>query len=176
VSIQRAVISAVGEDRPGIVNDLTALIRELELNIDDSRMTVLGGEFAVLMSVAGEAEAIAALKPRLAALCQELGLAHLFRPTTERSAATQGLPYQVRVTAMDHPGIVQRIAGFFSARAINIEDLHTETQHAAHTGTPIFNLEMRIHVPAGTGTRALRQEFEEFCDERDLDGSLDPAL
>lgn len=175
MSAQRAVISAVGEDRPGIVNDLTQLINELELNIDDSRMTVLGGEFAVLMSVAGEAEAIATLEPRLAALCQELGLAHLFRPTTERSAATQGLPYRVRVTAMDHPGIVQRIAGFFSARQINIEDLKTETQHAAHTGTQIFNLEMKIHVPAGTGTRALRQDFEAFCDERDLDGSLDPA-
>ena len=175
MSLQRAVISAVGEDRPGIVNDLTQLIEELELNIDDSRMTVLGGEFAVLMSVAGEAEAIAALEPRLTTLCEELGLAHLFRPTTERSAATQGLPYQVRVTAMDHPGIVQRIAGFFSARQINIEDLKTETQHAAHTGTPIFNLHMKIHIPAGTGTRKLRQEFEEFCDERDLDGSLDPV-
>ena len=172
---QRAVISAIGEDRPGIVNDLAELVKALELNIDDSRMTVLGGEFAVLMSVAGETEAIAALEPRLSALCSELGLAHLFHPTTERSAATQGLPYQVRVTAMDHPGIVQRIAGFFSARQINIEDLKTETQHAAHTGTPIFNLEMKIHIPAGTGTRNLRQEFEEFCDEQDLDGTLDPA-
>jgi glycine cleavage system transcriptional repressor len=173
VSTQRAVISAVGEDRPGIVNDLTELIKELELNIDDSRMTVLGGEFAVLMSVAGEAEAISALEPRLTALCQELGLAHLFRPTTERSAATRGLPYRVRVTAMDHPGIVQPIAGFFSARQINIEDLHTQLQHAAHTGTPIFNLEMKIYLPAASEAHTLAADFDAFCDEQDLDGSLE---
>ena len=139
-------------DRPGLVNDLAALVMELGLNLDDSRMTVLGGEFAVLMSVASEADVITPLEPRLGSL-----------------------PYHVRVTAMDHPRIVQRIAGFFSSREINIEDLRTETKHAAHTGTPIFNLEMQIHVPAGTGTRALRQEFEDFCDERDLDGSLDPG-
>lgn len=169
---RRAVLSAIGEDRPGIVSALAAMVKELELNIDDSRMTVLGGEFAVLMSVAGADEAVVALEPRLAELCEQLGLAHLFRLTRDRTAA-QGLPYRVRVKAMDHPGIVQRIAGFFSDRNINIEELKTETQHAAHTGTPIFNLEMTVHVPAGTGARALRQDFDAFCDERDLDGSLD---
>jgi len=170
--MERVVISAIGQDRPGIVNDLAALIRDLGLNIEDSRMTVLGGEFAVLMSVAGSATAIAALRPRLEATCTALGLAHLYRPTRARRASGNSLPYQVTVTAMDHPGIVHDVAGFFSSRGINIEELTTQMEHAAHTGTPIFNLQMRVQVPAGTRIQALRTAFEEFCAERDLDGNV----
>lgn len=169
----RAVVSAIGKDRPGIVNALAELARRLELNIDDSRMTVLGGEFAVLMSLAGSDASIAKLESDLPALCATLELAHLFRRTTDRARTAQTLPYRVRVRAMDHPGIVHEIAGFFSGRNINIEDLTTDTQPAPHTGTPIFNLTMRVEIPGGALPRALRSEFEEFCAERDLDGTLD---
>jgi glycine cleavage system transcriptional repressor len=171
--MERVVISAIGEDRPGIVNELAATIRELGLNIEDSRMTVLGGEFAVLMAVAGSADAIRELGPRFASTCARLGLAHLFRPTRARTPSGHLLPYSVTVTAMDHPGIVHDVAGFFSSRGINIDDLTTQTAHAAHTGTQIFNLEMRVLLPAGTRIHALRTAFEDFCAERDLDGRLD---
>lgn len=169
----RAVISAIGKDRPGIVNALAALARNLDLNIDDSRMTVLGGEFAVLMSLTGAAASIDALERDLAALCTKLELGHIFRRTTDRDRSLRTLPYRVRVRAMDHPGIVHEIAGFFSARQINIEDLSTDTQPAPHTGTPIFSLTMRVEIPAAAQPRALRAAFEEFCAERDLDGSLE---
>jgi glycine cleavage system transcriptional repressor len=172
--MRRAVISAIGPDRPGIVNAIAAIVRELGLNIDDSRMTVLGGEFAILMSVTGSEPAVTALEPRLVTVCEQLGLVHLFRPTIERDRTRPAIPYRVRVRAMDHPGIVHEIAGFFSSRQINIDDLNTETRPAAHTGTPIFDLTMRVQLPPDVQVRALRSAFEAFCDERDLDGVLDP--
>jgi glycine cleavage system transcriptional repressor len=170
----RAVISTIGRDRPGIVNELTEAVSNLGLNIDDSRMTVLGGEFAVLMSVTGNEEPLEQLRAELENVCAARDTAFLFRRTEERSAAAT-LPYRVRVVAMDHPGIVQGIASFFSARQINIRDLNTETERAAHTGTPIFNLTMTVEVPAGVKVRELREAFEGFCDERDLDGALEAA-
>jgi len=168
----RAVISTIGRDRPGIVNEVSQAVLELNLNIEDSRMTVLGGEFAVLMSVTGGEVSLEMLEVKLQQLCEESGLAFLFRRTEERSAR-HALPYLVRVVAMDHPGIVARIAGFFSERAINIRDLNTETERAAHTGTPIFNLAVTVEVPAGVKISELRSAFEDFCAEQDLDGSLD---
>ncbi len=44
----RAVISTIGRDRPGIVNELSETVFGLGVSIEDSRMTVLGGEFAVV--------------------------------------------------------------------------------------------------------------------------------
>lgn len=167
----RAVISTIGRDRPGIVNELSQAVLELNLNIEDSRMTVLGGEFAVLMAVAGEEQSLDALESKLARLCEASDLAYLFRRTAARSTA-HALPYVVEVVAMDHPGIVARIAGFFSSRNINIRELDTETEHAAHTGTPIFNLAMTVEVPAGVKVNTLRREFEDFCEAQDLDGTL----
>ena len=168
----RAVISAIGRDRPGIVNELSQAVLDMTLNIEDSRMTVLGGEFAVLMSVTGDDMSLEKLEVELEALCKASGLAYLFHNTDARVTA-HALPYTVQVIAMDHPGIVARVAGFFSAREINIRDLNTVTERAAHTGTPIFNLTMIVEVPAGVKINELRGEFEEFCGEQDLDGSME---
>jgi glycine cleavage system transcriptional repressor len=167
----RAVISTIGRDRPGIVNDLTETISGLALNIEDSRMAVLGGEFAVLMSVSGERAALEELDRRLAEFARATDFAYLFRPTEARAPAAV-LPCHVRVVAMDHPGIVHGVAGFFSSRDINIRDLKTEAEHAPHTGTPIFNLDMVVEVPAGIRIGQLRTEFEAYCDAEDLDGTL----
>jgi glycine cleavage system transcriptional repressor len=170
-----AVISTIGRDRPGIVNELSEIVFGLGLSIDDSRMTVLGGEFAVLMSVVGDDAALTELDAKLAELTQAADVAYLFRRTEDRPSS-QVLPYQVRVVAMDHPGIVHGIASFFSARNLNIRELETETERAPHTGTPIFNLYMTVEVPQGTKVAQLRKEFEAFCDERDLDGALNVPL
>ena len=167
----RAVISTIGQDRPGIVNALTEIVHELGLNIEDSRMTVLGGEFAVLMSVTGDETGLTALENRLLAFSESADMACLFRRTADRTPG-QSLPYRVRVIAMDHPGIVRGVAGFFSSRQVNIRELETEAERAAHTGTQIFNLSMTVEVPVGLKIARLRDEFEDFCDARDLDGEL----
>ena len=47
-------LSAIGRDRPGIVADLAELIYECDCNLEDSSMTILGSEFAVLLLLSGE--------------------------------------------------------------------------------------------------------------------------
>jgi glycine cleavage system transcriptional repressor len=47
-------LSAIGRDRPGIVADLAELIYECDCNLEDSSMTLLGSEFAVLLLLTGE--------------------------------------------------------------------------------------------------------------------------
>lgn len=167
----RAVISTIGRDRPGVVNEVSEAVFANGVSIEDSRMTVLGGEFAVLMSVVGDDQDLDNLESALAGIAAHQEMAYLFRRTHDRSAV-RSLPYEVRVVAMDHPGIVHGIANFFSVRNINIRDLETETERAPHTGTPIFNLSLTIEVPPDTKIAQLRKEFSSFCKSRDLDGSM----
>lgn len=167
----RAVISTIGRDKPGIVSSLTSIVHDLDLNVEDSRMTVLGSEFAVLMSVSGAEPALSALEAQLTAFCSSADMAFLFRRTEQR-IPSENLPYRVRVVAMDHPGIVRNITEFFSRRQINIRDLATETAHAPHTGTLIFNLSMAVEIPAGVKITRLRDDFTAFCEAQDLDGEL----
>ncbi len=169
------VISALGRDRPGIVNELSKPMMEMGCNIEASRMTVLGGEFALLLMVSGSWSAVAKLESQLAGLEKKLQLTVISKPTEPRAVQQNMLPYVVDVVAMDHPGIVHNIADFFASHAINIEEMSTWTYPAAHTGTAMFSLSMTISVPAELNIGRLRQEFTGFCDDLNLDATLEPA-
>jgi len=133
----KAVISTIGHDRPGLVSDITAIATDLALNIEDSRMTVLGGEFAVLMAVEGSEATLAQFDEKLSALCSGNDLAYIYRPTRERSTNVAVRPYTATVVALDHPGIVHAIAAFFSARGINIRDDSVEVEVSpTYSGCP----------------------------------------
>lgn len=139
-------------------------------------MAVLGGEFALIQLVSGSSANIKNLESRLPTLADELSLGISCRQTRSRTDTSDKLPYYVEVIAMDHPGIVQTVAAFFSARGINIEEMNTGSYAAAHTGTPMFSLEMSVAIPASTGVSSLKQQFADFCDELNLDGTLEPEL
>lgn len=169
------VISALGRDRPGIVNQLSRAILDAGCNIEDSRMTVLGGEFALMLLVSGVWNAIAKLEAQARVLEKKLELTLVTKTTEPRPTKPAMMPYVVDVVSMDHPGIVNEIAEFFSTRSINIEDLSTWTYAAAHTGTPMFSMNMTVSLPAGVNIGQLRDEFTRFCDTLNLDATLEPS-
>ncbi|MDH5786029.1 MAG: glycine cleavage system protein R [Chromatiales bacterium] len=172
---QYLVISALGQDRPGIVKNLTQPISDSSANILDSRMTILGGEFAILMMVEGSWDTIAKLENQLPSLGDKLGLTIVSKRTDSQQPQTNAIPYQVNVVALDHPGIVNHLAEFFSSRNINIQDLYTDSYNAAHTGTPMFTATLVVNIPGDIAISRLREEFFYFCDGLNLDGILEPA-
>lgn len=168
------VLSAIASDQTDIVNSLSATIFECGCSIADSRMTVLGQEFAVIMLVSGTWDAVAKLENALPRLEKRLNLALTVKRTEAREVAHNLLSYAVEVVAMDHPGIVREIAQFFSERQINVEDLFTSTYPAAHTGTPMFSMNMTISIPADLSIATLRTEFLDLCDDLNLDAIMSP--
>jgi len=168
------VISALGADRPGIVNDLSHAIYQLGCSISDSRMTLLGGEFAMLLLVEGPWNQLAKLEGQIKEMEKKLGMRIVSRQTHSLPTEGDKLPYSVEVVSLDHPGIVHKLASFFSQRHINIQELNTSTYSAPHTGTQMFSVEMNISVPAQTQITELRDEFMDFCDTMNLDAVLEP--
>ena len=168
----KLVISALGADRPGIVDELSNIIYSHELNIEDSRMTVLGGEFAVLLLISGELTSLDTLQAEAAEIEQALQMSLLMKPTTESNVSGDAIPYSVEVAALDNPGIVSSIASFFSSQNINIVNLETERYAAPHTGSPMFALHMTIGISADTNIAQLREAFMDTCDELNLDAEL----
>lgn len=168
------VLSALGSDRPGIVNQLAKVASTNGCNIEDSRMTVLGGEFTMLMLLSGSDQAITELERSVPGVGNELGLMLLSKRTRPRPPQPAARPYRIEVTALDQPGLVHELANFFSGRHINIESLDTDTYSAPHTGSQMFGLQMIVNIPSGIQVSALREEFLEHCDTHNLDASFDP--
>lgn len=171
--MQQLVISLLGEDRAGLVNQIAQVIADEGLNIVDSRMTVLGGEFAIIMLAEGDNAAVEGVEQHLPQLQEKLQLTIVSKRTSQRQLATDTRPYKIEVIAIDNPGIVRELASFFDARNINIEDLDTGTYAAPHTGTRMFKLEMVVKVPADTNSANLRESFFDYCEERNLDASME---
>ncbi|NIR28048.1 MAG: glycine cleavage system protein R [Gammaproteobacteria bacterium] len=169
------VISALGRDRPGLVEHLSQAVLDCRCRIKDSRMVVLGNQFAAVMLVAGNWSAVAKLETILTRLEENLSLSIHSQRTETRPGASHLIPYGVEVVSADSPRIVHDVASFFSRRDINIEDVYTTTYPAPHTGTAMFSLHMTVGIPADTSIAALRGEFMDFCDELNLDAMLAPV-
>lgn len=169
------VISALAADRPGIVDQLAKAAKENACSIMDSRMTVMGGEFAVLMMVSGDETAISQMEAQIPKLSETLDLTCITRRTEVKSSIQKLLPYKVEVIALDNLGIVHEIANFFAAQSINIENMDTETYSAPHTGSPMFSVSMVVEIPSSVTISSLKDQFNDFCDDRNLDGALEPA-
>ncbi len=169
------VITAAGEDQVGLVERFSSKINESGCNIEQSRMVVLGGQFAILVLVSGPWNALSKLESQLDPLGTQLGLSIVVKRTRARELSQPVLPYHVEVVALDHPGIVHNLAKFFSRFGINIEELSTDTYPAPHTGTQMFSVQMEVGVPAKTHIPTLRGEFFDYCDDLNLDATFEPS-
>jgi glycine cleavage system transcriptional repressor len=173
--VQFIVISALGNDRTGLVFDLTRVVLDCSGNIVDSRMSALGSEFAVLMLVSGNWHTLAKLETELKKLSDASGITVSVRRTEQRAARKDMVTYSVDVVCLDQPGVVHNLAGFFSSRGIDIAEVSTRSYAAAHTGAPMFSVQMVVHVPAKIHIAALREEFMDICDQMNLDAILEPV-
>jgi glycine cleavage system transcriptional repressor len=171
---QHLVITCVGADRPGLVDELTQTILDAKGNIIDSRMTVLGEDFATITLVSGNWDAIAKLEDALKVLAKKDELNITTRRTEKRKPKADAMPYTVDVISVDAPGLLHNLAQFFASRSINIEDLSTSSYSAAHTGTPMFAMHMTVAIPASVNISVLREEFFTYCDELNMDAVLEP--
>ena len=170
---QLIVISAIGTDRTGVVQDLTKVILACGGNIEQSRMTTLGAEFAMLLLVSGNWHTLSRLEQGLEKLCEGGDLSYTIKKTTERPVDEDRMPYAVDVVALDQQGIVFSLANFFASRDIEIADVATSSYAAAHTGAPMYSVQMTVNVPSSQYVAQLRGEFYDLCDEMNLDGVIE---
>lgn len=169
------MITASGEDKVGIVDRFSGKIAESGCNIEESRMAVLGEQFALIMLLSGPWNALSKLEVQMGALGEQLGLTIIHKRTRQRERTRPAIPYSVEVLAMDHPGIVRDLAAFFARNGINIEELQTDTYPAPHTGTPMFSVVMAVGIHADIHIPTLRGNFLDYCDDLNLDASFEPA-
>jgi len=170
-------LSAIGLDRPGIVADLAELIFECDCNLEDSSMTILGSEFAVLLLLSGQGPDV---ERRLSAGCKRLEwekrLTVFFRPLEgdpfARAPGRHTAPMVCEVNGVDRAGIVARIARALADQGVNITALKTQARPGAETGTPMFAMRIEMAVPAELDRSVLRERLERVATDLRVDLTL----
>ena len=170
------VLTAIGPDRVGIVDDLSGAVSGAGCNIEESTMAVLGGEFAVIMLVSGPSGSVEDLSRSLPGLGEQLALHVECRATRETRAAEPGRPYLLEAVSLDTPGIVHSVTAVLRGHGINIERLETDTASAPWTGAPMFRMKAHIAIGPAVSVPRLKEDLFRLQQEHDLDIALKPVL
>ena len=171
------VISAIGQDRPGIVDEVSAFILAHQCNVEDSRMAVLGGDFSLIMLVSGLQNDVKNLADHLPELQDKSSLTIVSRsaggPATSRAVPT--VPYNLKAVGMDHSGIVHNIAHLLAGMNINVEAAETSSSPAPESGAPMFSMQMKLSVPANLHSDQIRSELNKLGQELKVDIIIEPS-
>jgi glycine cleavage system transcriptional repressor len=173
------VLSAMGKDRPGLVAELAQLIYDCDANLDDSRMSILGTDFAVILLCSSDA---ADVEHRLAAGAKQLerdhGMTILMRPVD--GGQRPGVPapgmrlYRVEAAGEDRAGIVASLCRVLADHRVNIAELATRSRPGPG-GSPHYEMTIAAEVPENADTRELREALEAEADRLVIDVAIMPA-
>ncbi|WP_226668903.1 glycine cleavage system protein R [Microbulbifer aggregans] len=160
---QHFVISIISDDKPGVVEMLSAAVAENGGNWEDSRMAHFAGKFAGILRVSVAAEGSERLKEALQNLA---GPDFKLQIEDTLAVAADGRQtLYLKLVGNDRPGIVREISRALAARHINMESLDTRYSSTPWSGEPLFTAECTISVAEDVSIDGLHDELDEIADE-----------
>ncbi len=168
------LLSISGRDRPGIVRDVSEALLALDANIEDSSMTALRGQFAMMLIVSLPSGAsLGELKAMFADLEQRTGLIVQSQPVPDEEArrAPPEPDHVVTVSGADKPGIVYDVTACLGGLGISIVDLSTRLAEGEKRD-PVYL--MALEVVVARQFEALRQQLAEVADRLHVDIEIHP--
>lgn len=162
------IVTFIGDDRPGLVEELSRVIERNGGNWLESRLSQLGGKFAGLVLVSLPAGSAATLEQELAALVDS-GLSVRVDATGSASGSARAIDLRLSVIGPDRPGIVKEVSRALAARNINVVEMDSHVAPAAMSAENLFNAQICASVPAGTSLEELSDSLDEIANQMTLD-------
>ena len=164
------ILFLVGRDRPGIVDDVSSFLLERGANMEDSRMAVMGGRFSIVTLFSCTEQGLEKIRSDLERL-KELGFETSLHEADDPSTVSvhSELPLKMELTAMDHPGIVQKVVRILRSHMVNIRSMSTEVSRAPLSGAPMFALYLEGAVPVESPIAKVKEEISALALDMNLD-------
>lgn len=171
-----AAVSVLGRNRPGIVAAISKALFETGCNIEDSSMTTLREEFAMILLVklAGGLSMDALLK-KLRGTAAKLNLSVFLRELSldeHKKSRSAGEPWVISVYGSDRPGIVYGLSNLLYEARINITDVQTKI--IGPCSKPTYVMLVEIDLP-GKNLKALRKKLDIMAKNLNVIINLRPA-
>lgn len=164
------VLTVLGPDRPGVVEELASLLAAHQGNWLESRMGRLGGEFAGILRCGIAADRQAAFVAALEKWARN-GFAVSVKPDPGRPPVA-GLIAWLELLGQDRPGIVREVSAALARHRVNVEELETCCRSAPMSGETLFEARARVWIPPGGDAAALQRELEQIAADLQVDLSF----
>ncbi|MBI5559683.1 MAG: transcriptional regulator [Deltaproteobacteria bacterium] len=153
--MKRISLTAIGKDRPGIVAGVAKVLYEHGCNIEDSTMTILEDEFAIILIMSAPEEMDKdSLEQGLKRAGEELALTiHTKEIGKESPEKAPHSTHLVTVSGYDKPGIVHKTACLLAKWNVNITDLSTKVIHGE--GKDAYIMLIEVFVPGDADEKTI---------------------
>ena len=177
---KRFIMTAFGKDRIGFIADVARVIYENGCSMEDSTMTNLSDEFAMIFLVEGEGDPSnpRQLLDRLSTECRRLemerGISAFVRPVSvESPSPKKGVStYTLHVEGLDQAGIVYKISRYLADHQANITHFESRSTPSPQTGAAMYTVYLQTEVPDNLTPGQLKEGLNQVGSELNVDISI----
>ncbi len=162
--MNRIIITAIGVDRPGLVNKITSIINENNGNIENSKMVKIDDQFAIIMDFSTIKD-INIIETELKSI-KDL---EIYYKSVKSIDANKKTTSTYLIKGADDQGIVDAITNYFKDRDLNIIEIDTFIESAPITGSPLFNMNIIIEHNSNVDLKKLKKDLLQICEELNLE-------
>ena len=156
------VMTLIGPDRTGLVEDVARIVASQGGNWLESRMCRLGGEFAGILRVETPVEKRDTLMAALQAIPKLQVIGHVDAATAPKTRARLA---RLELVGTDRPGIVREITGAMTRFHVNVEEFSSELLSAPMSGQTLFKASACLSLPSECPLDALKKELETIASD-----------
>lgn len=167
------ILSVVGSDRPGLTQALAGAVLSAGGNWLESHLSRLGGLYVGSVLVELDPASVETLRAAVQAVDAQ-GLEVRIAPGVEGQGGG-GDALDFSLVGGDRPGIVHQVTAVLTGLEVNIETFETRISAEPHSGAPLFHMDARLRLPAGTTVQDVEAALEAISGEIMVDSSLTPA-
>lgn len=148
------LLTAFSKDRTGIVADISQVIFENGYNLEDSSMTYLAGEFAILLQLSAPAnmdrdEVLASLTNECRRLEREKQITAFVRSINDEQAkpTNNSVVKTILVEGVDQAGIVYNVSKYLANEGANIRTLNSAIRMSPESGGALYEMTITVDIP-----------------------------
>jgi len=163
------IISAVGADRPGMAHAVAQILFDCGCNIEDTTMTRLSGQFAMILAVESPDYSAQELETRLSPLRHALGLHVDVSSASDVPELPNEAPrYILTAYGPEKTGLLARLTAILADKAVNVTDVQTRVASAGM----VYVMLLELELPPSLNAESLEDELRAHLS--DLQVSLRP--
>jgi glycine cleavage system regulatory protein len=168
------IITFIGDDRPGLVEQLSGVIEQNGGNWHESQLSQLGGKFAGLVLISLQEGGAQQLETALKALTAS-GISVRVTPTGSGASTPSARNITLTLIGPDRLGIVREVSRALASHQVNVIEMHSQVSSAPMSAEMLFEARIEAEIPVSLVLDDLSDMLEEIADQMTLDISLESA-
>lgn len=173
------LLTAFSKDRVGIVADISRVIFENGYNLEDSSMTYLAGEFAILLLLSAPSSmtqemVVDNLSTECRRLEREKNITAYIRPVSPQDDVMKNnsTSKTITVEGLDQAGIVYKISQYLADTQINIRTLDSEIRQTPQSGGSLYSMTIVVDIPSELSLIELEDDLTAIGNQLNVDVDL----